>query len=234
MDSNLYESTVPAQTQTLIATRLWAPSPPNNTQYQPFNTLPYFRYYSDQCKAIFYAFGGRVPIKTHEQLMLITDDLLAQKTRSVVKQDLASRTFGVTTPGQTTDDEVLEAFIHLAVRVLAMLDVGQFPNTHPSRQTLQWPSTAGQQTLADFIALRFPKNGTMPYSGVKLGPHFTAQNLNLIADLKVELTTNLADHLLLQEDEQTVFIFHHVAFLKNQQRYAYGMGPGTVSLTSTD
>lgn len=225
MDSNLYESTVPPQTQALIAKRLWAPSPPDG-QYQPFNTGPYFRYYSDQCKAIFYAFGGRLPIKTHEQLMLITDDLLASKTRSVVKQDLASRTFGITAPGQTTDDEVLEAFIHFAVRVVAMLDVGQFPNTHPSRQTLQWPSTAGPQTMAEFIALTFPKREALPYSGVKLGSHFTAQNLDLIADLKVELTTNLADHLLLEEDERTVFIFHHVAFLKNQQRYVCGHGRG--------
>jgi hypothetical protein len=226
MDSNLYEPTVPTGTQTLIARKLWAPSGQNNTQYQPINTLPYFRYYSDQCKAIFYAFGGRVPIKTHEQLIFITNDLLALKTRSVVKQNLASRTFGVTAPVQATDDDVLEAFIHLAVRVLAMLDVGQFPNTHPSRQTLQWPSTAGQQTLAEFVAQTFPQGETLPYSGVRLGSHFTAQNLDLIADLKVELTTNLADHLLLQEDERTVFIFHHVSFLKNQQRYVCGHGRG--------
>jgi hypothetical protein len=216
MDSNLFEFPVPPQTQALIATRLWSSSPTSG-QYQSFNTPPFFRYYSDECRAVFYAFSGRVPIKTHEQLMLIIDDVLADLPRSVVKQNMALRTFGMTSPGQATDDSVLEAFMHLSIRILAMLNLGQFPNTRPSRHKLEWPSGT-HQNLTQFIAQTFPRDGTVPYNGIKLGPQFTAQNLDLIAGLKVELTTNLADHLLLREDEGAVLLFHHASFLKNQQR----------------
>lgn len=148
--------------------------------------------------------------------MLIVDDLRRGLPRSAVKQELALRTFAALKPGVATDDELLECLIDLSTRILVMLDVGQFPRTHTGRASIQWADDS--LDLAQFLRSTFQHATKLPHDSVKLGYQFTARNLDLIGGLKVELTTNITDHLMLQEADNSVLIFHHASFLKNQQR----------------
>ncbi|KAK0753566.1 hypothetical protein B0T18DRAFT_442148 [Schizothecium vesticola] len=54
---------------------------------------------------------------------------------------------------------------------------------------------------------------------MKFDAKFNAANLESIAFLEVRLTTNLNDHLILEENcgTRTVYIFHHATFLQSYQ-----------------
>lgn len=57
---------------------------------------------------------------------------------------------------------------------------------------------------------------------------FTAANLEKIAGIQVQWTSNLAGHLSLKDDEKKVMLFHQVSFLelsKDSQRYATDFVP---------
>ncbi|KAL4902092.1 hypothetical protein BDW74DRAFT_169809 [Aspergillus multicolor] len=110
-------------------------------------------------------------------------------------------------------DNVLDACINLAVRLVFMLDVGDFPNAFSGRKKLVW--TSG--TIQDFMQETFPERLGLNHDGVKLGKGFDVSNIVRIAGFKVELTANLADHLRLRDADKTVKIFHHASFLKCQQ-----------------
>jgi hypothetical protein len=51
---------------------------------------------------------------------------------------------------------------------------------------------------------------------VKLEKLFNAYNLSRIARIEVVWTSNLADHLRMQDDDTRVAIFQHAFFLENQ------------------
>lgn len=52
----------------------------------------------------------------------------------------------------------------------------------------------------------------------KAKPVFNVCNIVRIAGFKVELTTNLADHLLLRDADRTLTIFLHVSYLMGQRQ----------------
>jgi hypothetical protein len=216
MDESLYQTHIPKEAQSLIIERLCGRQhPPTNGPLSVLST--FFRYYTEQCRDVSFVFHGKIAVNTHEELMLIVDDLRRGLPRSSVKHELASRAFGTLVAGTAVDDTCLEGTIDLAVRLISMLDVvGHYPNTHTGRDSLQW--TDSDLDLKQFLAHTFPHREKNPCSGIKLSFQFTARNLDLMAGLRVELTTNLADHLLLREDENTVLIFHHASFLKHQRR----------------
>ncbi|KAF2805400.1 uncharacterized protein BDZ99DRAFT_490508 [Mytilinidion resinicola] len=94
-----------------------------------------------------------------------------------------------------------------------MLDVGDFRNAFSGRRRLLW--TDG--TLTEFVHSIFRPESILTNEGIKLDALFTARNLDRIAGFKVELTTNLADHLSFRDSDSTVMVFHHASFLKRQQ-----------------
>ncbi|KIM95383.1 hypothetical protein OIDMADRAFT_134272, partial [Oidiodendron maius Zn] len=53
--------------------------------------------------------------------------------------------------------------------------------------------------------------------GVKLEKLFTAQDLTRIGGMKITWVNNLADHLLMHDDDNVVSIFHYASFLKLHQ-----------------
>ncbi|KAK3338914.1 hypothetical protein B0H65DRAFT_432406 [Neurospora tetraspora] len=93
-----------------------------------------------------------------------------------------------------------------------MIEVGELKNTFSGRQPLVW--TKG--TVDDFVHELFEPQTSQNLERGKFGRLFTAQNLALIAGFRVELTTNLADHLLFRDSDKTVMIFHHATFLSHQ------------------
>jgi len=98
----------------------------------------------------------------------------------------------------------------LAVRVLTMIDVGGLRRSMKLGQVSRsW--THG--SLKDFIDSTFPSTKELS-DNVKLERLFTARNIEWIADIQVIWTSNLADHLQLEDDDTKVRIFSHATFLE--------------------
>lgn len=98
----------------------------------------------------------------------------------------------------------------LAVRVLTMVDVGGLRNGIKLGQVSRnWTSGS----LRDFMKSTFPRTKELS-DHVKLERLFTAQNIERVADIQVIWTSNLADHLQLEDDDTKVWLFSHTSFLE--------------------
>ncbi|OIW33077.1 hypothetical protein CONLIGDRAFT_711047 [Coniochaeta ligniaria NRRL 30616] len=78
---------------------------------------------------------------------------------------------------------------------------------------------ARQQTLRQAVQQQFCTQKILTPDHQRLGSIFTARNIQHISGIKIKWTENLVDHLLLTDDDQTVFIFHCVGFLRFQQSF---------------
>jgi len=109
---------------------------------------------------------------------------------------------------------MFDSSIDLAVRLVLMLDIGELRNAFSGRRRLIWVDGSLQEFVRDI----FPDKKSLSHDGVKLGTPFTARNLDRVTGFRVELTTNLADHLRLRYEDKTVSMFHHASFLRCQQK----------------
>jgi hypothetical protein len=108
------------------------------------------------------------------------------------------------------EDEMLDASIDLAVRLLLMLEVGRIRNCFSGYRELIWERGSLQEFVADSLKPRqTPSN-----ERVKLEKTFVAKNLGRIAGIQIVWTDNLADHLRLLEHDTQVAIFQHASFLE--------------------
>ena len=153
--------------------------------------------------------------KCHQEIIDIADRLRTDICREDVHQYLTAddhedTRMTVKEPAAKTD-ETSEGIIDLAVRILLMLDVGELPNTISGRRQLVWDHG---RPLREFVKDTFPERVTLGHDGLRLGPDFTARNLDRMTGFKVELTTNLADHLRFTHENKTVSIFYHASFLQ--------------------
>lgn len=173
----------------------------------------YFRYYNRQCRqvtAIAMMDGTVFPLTTNADLLDIITDIRDNASHDDIMARVTAKC-NVTMPPQP-----LQNTIDLAMRLLLMIDVGIFNNAYTGREGVTW--TAG--TLTDFLKrlTLFDARPMIPCDGVKLENNFHVYNIEHIAGLEVQLTTNLCDHLLLREDIRKVYVFHHAAFLQSHKR----------------
>ncbi|KAK2033069.1 hypothetical protein LX32DRAFT_610940 [Colletotrichum zoysiae] len=104
-----------------------------------------------------------------------------------------------------------------------MLDVGGHQFEVFRSNTLEWPE---DQTLRQAVRQFFEQQrGVLEPEGAVLGKIFTARNLWLIGGLKIHWTTNLADHLRLSDEDQTISIFHLQSFLQFNESFAEPVFP---------
>jgi hypothetical protein len=172
---------------------------------------PYFQYYADQSRIVFQSYKSQFPLKTHGDIVDIAADILSHVPRSAVIERLANKYTAL--DGAT--ESSLEACVDLTVRLVFMLDVGEFLNAWSGRRKLVWSSGP----IQSFMRQLFPSKLPLSHDGLKLGRDFTVCNMVRIAGFKIELTTNIADHLRLRDADRTVAIFHHASFLKSQRLY---------------
>lgn len=162
---------------------------------QPTNFKAYFGFYHDQCMA--WVREESSEGKTHRQLIE-----KACEIRSLNAQQLTTLLL--------SHDEKGRSWMFLAVRVLTMIDVGGLRRSMKLGQVSRsW--THG--SLKDFIDSTFPSTKELS-DNVKLERLFTARNIEWIADIQVIWTSNLADHLQLEDDDTKVRIFSHATFLE--------------------
>ena len=100
--------------------------------------------------------------------------------------------------------------IDLAVDAWSMLSVAKFPGDISYDEPIHWEDDS---TLTHLVRQCFP---LVPESQdiVKLPQTFTAAHLEKIGGIQVIWTSNLADHLLLKEDDTKLMLFHQVSILR--------------------
>ena len=142
-------------------------------------------------------------------IKLVRDPGQASRNRSqLIDQVLNSPIF--TWDDSMIGEHLAPILIDLAVDVGSMLSVAKFPGDISYDEPIHWEDNT---TLADLVYQCFP---SVPESEdiVKLPQTFTAAHLEKIGGIQVIWTSNLADHLLLKEDDTKLMLFHQVSILK--------------------
>ena len=115
----------------------------------------------------------------------------------------------------TTDGDCLELspeIIDLVVRLLSMIQIGGFRNVPmPGQGTLAWVDGP----LSKSLCMHFSQDNVLK-EPVELDKTFTARNIERIAGIRIEWTSNLLDHLRMHHDDTSVALFHHASFLNFQ------------------
>jgi len=174
----------------------------------------YFVFYSDQCMAVLNDGSHKSLVRTHqdflEEVRLLQNP---RTTRETIKEALRMK---LAEPDSSNNKKLLGEIIDLAARIGSMTFVGKFYFDVKWQKNLFWQDGSLVTFLKDEFKVPQDLEG-----GVKLGELFTAHNLSRIGGINIHWTHNLADHLRMHHDDQTVSIFHHASFLKlHQQRYA--------------
>ncbi|KAI8954895.1 hypothetical protein F4801DRAFT_603476 [Xylaria longipes] len=112
----------------------------------------------------------------------------------------------------TAAESACENSVDPAVRLFLMLKVGVVRHQANSPHCMKWENGS----LSEFVRERFNKPPVLDCHHVRLTKSFDAWSISTIGGLKLEFTDNLADHLLLVDDDTTVLIFHHASFLECQ------------------
>jgi hypothetical protein len=213
---NSIQQTPDTQFEREFALRLWNFNIGNTPLSYPFLCLEaYFGYYRQQADLFMHDAVHHVWVRTHHDILKISEILKQNLDRAKVREKACSRVF----PNKGADqDESLDASINLAVRLLLMVKVGNIPNGFSGYRSLQWD----QGTLRRFLLDQFPPHAAPLQERVRLEKVFTARNIERIAGIRLRWTNNLADHLRLFDSEDddglVVDIFHHASFLIMQQR----------------
>ncbi|KAL2833321.1 hypothetical protein BDW59DRAFT_180084 [Aspergillus cavernicola] len=208
LERSILEYPIPPNIQAEIANQFWG-----NGGFQLGHLRPYFQYYTEQCRIVYQSHKTRLPLKTHSDIIEIATDILGGLTRYEVRDKLDGRC----NTSNAQIDDTLDACIDLTIRLLFMLDVGEFPNYFSGRRKLVWSNGS----LRDFMKEVYPEKLPLNNDGIKLGRGFDVYNMVRIAGFNIELTTNLSDHLRLRDADKTVTIFHHASFLKGQRQLPF-------------
>lgn len=169
----------------------------------------YTRYYTIQRSYLTHELGVQDKVQNSgfvsDIMQLIRSDLTHQEVISGIQQrlSLAKSQVGA---------EYCEEIVFFTARLLVMMNVGRFMSEAHLRRNVPWESNSLRDCVGDYFA-EAPK---MSCEGVKLPKAFNAWSVETVGGIKVRLTDNLADHLLLVEDDTTVLVFHHASFLECQ------------------
>lgn len=104
--------------------------------------------------------------------------------------------------------------INFVARLVIPINIGTLPNEVNNRRHLKW--TRG--TLRSLIATHFNEPPKITFDRLRLPKTFDAWNVCKIGGIKIRFTDNLADHLLLVDDDAIVLVFHQVSYLKQQDK----------------
>ena len=177
----------------------------------------YATYYEAQRKQIKLQHGPKganiwtFPIRSHQQLLRVVR-LIQDNENPVTRTEMREEVRKLASLGSVSPEQ-LDDVIDLALRVWLMInfrcekDIG----VGGGRPCVQWVAT---RTLAEELEGLFERSTTeLTLSERRLSRHFTAANLMSICGLKIEWTTSLEDHLRLDSQHKTLWVFCHRRFL---------------------
>lgn len=164
----------------------------------------------EQCPAA----TNQVSAKTYQdllQLLTCIQSHCQSKSRLEVTDQICAK-FSSANPVLASDPQnaKLNASLTLAARLWLSISIDSLPHFFTPGYVIRWDS---DQCLSDAVGKEFsPKSQSA--ETVKLPKVFTAANLEKIAGIQVQWTSNLADHLALKDDDKTVMFFHQASFLE--------------------
>lgn len=149
--------------------------------------------------------GPCVALKSWSEICQLIQQLQADFNRPDILAGLKAQT-------PVLSDEVCEISIDLAARLLLMLKFGVVKHQAVPRGHLVWSGG----TLRHFVQSHFNDPPKVSCDGIRLPKSFDAWTIEKVAGIEIGFTDNLADHLLLVEDDSKVLIFHYASFLERQ------------------
>lgn len=187
------QASLTPQVRRAVLRSLWDKENDNLDRYDP-----YFVYYEAQCTSL--AGIGRLWENGHEEMLKIMDYLKSgQQTRESLAVCLHQ------------DPATIDDSITLAARLWLMPNIGELLHSYTPGQTIVgWDEGS---TLKACVDRHFTPTHYLD-DPVKLPKGFNAFQLERIAGIKVAWTNNLADHLLMRDDDTKVLIFPHATFLR--------------------
>jgi hypothetical protein len=97
-----------------------------------------------------------------------------------------------------------------------MMSFGEVPNAFTPERALSWTGAS----IQDFLKQHLEPRQVLSSTSVKLQKIFNARNIQRLAGIKIEWTSDLGLHLRMIHDDERVAIFHNASFLRlHQQRY---------------
>lgn len=190
------------------------------------NAKPYLEYYYNQChifsteQRTHFAHASKPDfhlIETHKDILEVAQFLV---TDAPTREDIPiDRVTSGESPSEATEEQprtkmLLDNSINWAARLLKMMEIGAPCCAISSEQPLIWANG----TLRSFIANQVAP-GDPSWTSVRLQKIFNARNLELLCNIRIVWTSNLADHLRLKDDDKVLMIFQHATFLENCQKY---------------
>lgn len=160
-------------------------------------------WFEEQCEAA----SGEVSIGTLEGLLDFISYLQSTNgSQHKISSQLSS------TSGNL--DTASIASINLAARIWLSISVGSLSHyVTPGQDYNLWENNWEHGKLSKAVHdTLWPK--VQSTERVKLPKVFTAANLETIAGIKVQWTSNLADHLSLRDDDTKVMLYHQASFLE--------------------
>lgn len=142
-----------------------------------------------------------------EIVQILKDDFIHEAAASLLK----SRHGNISRCCQ--DDKIREDALNLTARLLSMTDVGSLQNEVNPRRCVDW---AHSSTLRQCLSAHFDRPHEMQWERTRLPRSFDAWGISAVAGITIKFTDNLADHLLLVEDDTLLLVFHHATFLEHQ------------------
>ncbi|KAL9036613.1 MAG: hypothetical protein Q9214_006052, partial [Letrouitia sp. 1 TL-2023] len=176
----------------------------------------YFVRYSSLCNCAVLR-NRQVETLTHRQLL----DTVAQLKNSAWPRDAKIIITSLVTKESQADidSEFAETLIDLAASVWSIIAIGKFPGDVSYDEPIVWENgklftqPSAPEYSKSVIGMIF-SNQLTTNEVVKLPQSFTAAYLEKVGGIQIRWTNNLADHLLLRDDDTKLMLFHQVSALR--------------------
>ncbi|KAK4448767.1 hypothetical protein QBC34DRAFT_380997 [Podospora aff. communis PSN243] len=195
----------------------------HNMDQQETASSYYAGYVTTRCREFLTDGGRHTNARTYNHVLILADAIRSGKSKAEISTTplISMSTHdaaGVLVPGHERQQLACptETSIDLCASLLTMVDIGRPPLAFSGRRPLLWSSGP----LREFLGSYFHQPKDLVPDNQQIGKIFNAVNLRRLAGIKMQWSSNMANHLRLADDEKTVFIFHHAAFLKTQKRAA--------------
>ncbi|KAK5327538.1 hypothetical protein LTR93_002922 [Exophiala xenobiotica] len=237
----LHDSAQKADIRDEIAKAFFGPLASLKVNDNARNLETFFNYYDDEIrgmavnKAKFNQQLFNLPAEHHGDILkvarLLQGDLTITKAnlRAKLKRELPKA-------AANPDDRFLNRTIDITVRLWMMLNTReesfQTCGRGKKRPCLLWPD---QEPFNNFVHGLFPTSDQeLTPSAARLKPQFTVANMFYICSLKVKWTESLEDHLRLDRDSRTLWVFSDEEFLHAHLRIsAFDSTPTKSALPSS-
>lgn len=166
----------------------------------------YFRYYEAQCSGLT---RGRGLLRDQSQEFLLK--IIGYLQDSTKEYHSIVDSLRLEHP--SFDDKLIYPSIFVAARVWSMIHIGEDEQAiTPGQTPIVWRDGILKQRVEDCFGRDSPTTEV-----VKLPKIFNALNLDKMGGIQIVWTSNLAEHLLMMDDDTKVIVFHHASFLRRHR-----------------